>query len=592
LKYSDYFIDSLVKLGYTHCFFVNGGNVMHLIESARTRMKCIAVVNEVSAGIAAEYFNVTNRENNRRAIVIVTAGPGITNVVTAVAGAWLESRELLIIGGQARTEFLSRGTVRQMGHQEIDGVSILSSITNKSVRVETPLKFAEIAKLADISKNGRKGPVFMEMCLDVTATEINFELPSNIQSNNSTAKSNTFRKEVKNLSDLISKSSRPMFLIGGGLDYKVFKKSLPTLRKLGIPIATTWNTVDYLDYDDELFAGRPNTYGMRWSNIAIQQSDLLISVGARLGLQQTGFAWDEFVPNGKVVQVDIDKFELNKANPGIDLKVLADAGDFLNEFVLNYEIDSEVSFTPWLSFISEVKNSLPIVDPGNQLFDGYANPFKVVYELGTLLNSNDQVTCCSSGGSYTSMMQAFPQKTGQLLTNNKALASMGYGLAGAIGTALAFPEKRTILVEGDGGFAQNLSEIGTVSNNKLNLKMFIFSNGGYASIRISQKAYFDGKYIGCDVTSGLELPNWAEIFDAYGIPSVEISDLITSSGKALDLLNAPGPAAFIVKIHEDQPFLPKVTSTLSSNGSMKSNPIHLMNPPLNSELQSKLFKYI
>ena len=166
---------------------------MHLIESARTRMKCIAVVNEVSAGIAAEYFNATNRENNRRAIVIVTAGPGITNVVTAVAGAWLESRELLVVGGQARTEFLSRGTVRQMGHQEIDGVSILSSITNKSVRVETPLKFGEIAKLADISKDGRKGPVFMEMCLDVTATEINFELPSNIKSNNSTAKGPSVR---------------------------------------------------------------------------------------------------------------------------------------------------------------------------------------------------------------------------------------------------------------------------------------------------------------------------------------------------------------------------------------------------------------
>ena len=565
---------------------------MHLIESARTRMKCIAVVNEVSAGIAAEYFNVTNRENNKRAIVIVTAGPGITNVVTAVAGAWLESRELLVIGGQARTEFLSRGTVRQMGHQEIDGVSILGSLTNKSVRVETPLKFDEIAKLAAISKNGRKGPVFMEMCLDVTATEVNFELPSNIQNNNSKVKGNSFHKEVKKLSELINKSSRPMFLVGGGLDYNVFKESLPVLRKLGIPIATTWNTVDYLDYDDELFAGRPNTYGMRWSNIAIQQSDLLISIGARLGLQQTGFAWDEFVPNGKVVQVDIDKFELSKANPGIDLKIHADAGEFLNEFVLGFEKNSEVNFTLWLNFISEIKGSLPIVDPGNQLFDGYANPFKVVYELGTLLNSNDQVTCCSSGGSYTSMMQAFPQQTGQLLTNNKALASMGYGLAGAIGASLAFPEKRTVLVEGDGGFSQNLSEIGTVVNNKLNLKMFIFSNGGYASIRISQKAYFDGKYIGCDVTSGLQLPSWPEIFDAYGIPSVEISDLITNNNKALDLLDAPGPAAFIVKIHEDQPFLPKVTSTLSPDGSMKSNPIHMMNPPLESDLQSKLFKYI
>lgn len=592
MKYSDYFIDSLVNIGYTHCFFVNGGNVMHLIESARTRMTCIAVVNEVSAGIAAEYFNVTNRENNKRAIVIVTAGPGITNVVTAVAGAWLESRELLVIGGQARTEFLSRGTVRQMGHQEIDGVSILNSLTNKSVRVENPLKFDEIAKLAAISKNGRKGPVFLEMCLDVTATEVNFELPSTIKNINYRVKKRYLNKKIKKLSELIKYSSRPMFLVGGGLEYKVFKECLPVLRKLGIPIATTWNTIDYLDYDDELFAGRPNTYGMRWSNIAIQQSDLLISIGARLGLQQTGFAWDEFVPNGKVVQVDIDKYELNKANPGIDLKILADAGEFLNEFVLSHKKNSEINFTSWLDYISDIKSVLPIVDPANQLFDGYANPFKVVYELGTLLNSNDQVTCCSSGGSYTSMMQAFPQKNGQMLTNNKALASMGYGLAGAIGASLAFPEKRTVLVEGDGGFSQNLSEIGTVVNNQLNLKIFIFSNGGYASIRISQKAYFDGRYIGCDITSGLQLPSWPEIFDAYGIPSVEIFDLISNNSNALDLLNAPGPAAFIVKIHEDQPFLPKVTSTLSSDGSMKSNPIHLMNPPLDSALQSKLFRYI
>lgn len=592
MKYSNYFIDSLVNIGYTHCFFVNGGNVMHLIESARTRMTCIAVVNEVSAGIAAEYFNVTNRENNKRAIVIVTAGPGITNVVTAVAGAWLESRELLVIGGQARTEFLSRGTVRQMGHQEIDGVSILSSLTNKSVRVENPLKFDEIAKIAAISKNGRKGPVFLEMCLDVTATEVNFEPPGTIKNTNYRVKNKYLNKKVKKLSELIKNSSRPMFLVGGGLEYKVFKECLPVLRRLGIPIATTWNTIDYLDYDDELFAGRPNTYGMRWSNIAIQQSDLLISIGARLGLQQTGFAWDEFVPNGKIVQVDIDKYELNKANPGIDLKILADAGEFLNEFILSHKKNSEISFTLWLDYISDIKTVLPIVDPANQLFDGYANPFKVVHELGTLLNSNDQITCCSSGGSYTSMMQAFPQKTGQMLTNNKALASMGYGLAGAIGTSLAFPEKRTVLVEGDGGFSQNLSEIGTVVNNQLNLKIFIFSNGGYASIRISQKAYFDGRYIGCDITSGLQLPSWPEIFDAYGIPSVEIFDLISNNSKALDLLNAPGPAAFIVKIHEDQPFLPKVTSTLSSDGSMKSNPIHLMNPPLDSVLQSKLFRYI
>ena len=172
MKYSDYFIDCLVKLVYTHVFFVNGGNVLHLIESARTRMKCIAVVNEVSAGIAAEYFNVANRDNDKRALAIVTAGPGVTNIVTSVAGAWLESRELLVVGGQARTEFLSRQTVRQTGHQEIDGISILDSITKKSFQINKPIKFEEIEDLVNLSRSGRKGPVFLEMCLDVSATEV------------------------------------------------------------------------------------------------------------------------------------------------------------------------------------------------------------------------------------------------------------------------------------------------------------------------------------------------------------------------------------------------------------------------------------
>ena len=170
MKYSDYFIDSLVKLGYTHCFFIGGGNILHLLESARSRMTCIAVVHEVSAGIAAEYFNMANRDNQKRAFALVTAGPGLTNIVTAVAGAWLESRELLIIGGQARTDALSRGTVRQVGHQEIDGAAILQPITKLSRRIESPISFDEIENYIEVSKQARKGPVFLEICLDVTAT--------------------------------------------------------------------------------------------------------------------------------------------------------------------------------------------------------------------------------------------------------------------------------------------------------------------------------------------------------------------------------------------------------------------------------------
>jgi acetolactate synthase-1/2/3 large subunit len=190
------------------------------------------------------------------------------------------------------------------------------------------------------------------------------------------------------------------------------------------------------------------------------------------------------------------------------------------------------------------------------------------------------------------MMQVFPQKPGQLLTNNKGLASMGYGLAGAIGTSVASSGGRTILVEGDGGFAQNLSELGTVKVRNLNLKMFIFSNQGYASIRVSQKAYFNGAYIGCDAETGVGLPDWKELFHAYGIPSVEINAELMGNEDALSLLESFGPAGFIVRIHPDQSFLPKVTSKIYPDGKMRSNPIHLMDPQISDEVSSKVFLHL
>jgi acetolactate synthase-1/2/3 large subunit len=175
MKYSDYFVNELVKLGYTHCFFVNGGNVMHLLESARSRLVCIAVAHEVSAAIAAEYFNVASRGRQQKAFAMVTAGPGLTNLVTGIAGAWLESRELLVIGGQARSNLLSNETVRQIGHQEVDGVSIVAPISKLASRVEVPISGDKIAQITKVSSTDRKGPVFLEVCLDVSVMEIDPE---------------------------------------------------------------------------------------------------------------------------------------------------------------------------------------------------------------------------------------------------------------------------------------------------------------------------------------------------------------------------------------------------------------------------------
>lgn len=592
VKYSDVLIDDLVRLGYTHCFFVGGGNVMHLLESARTRMECVAVVHEVSAGIAAEYFNVAMRETGNKAVAIVTAGPGLTNIITAIGAAWLESRELLVIGGQARTEFLSRGTVRQIGHQEIDGVSITKAITKASIRVEKPMTFSELKNFTEISSTGRKGPVFLELCLDVSATyleqpEENIAATVEVASNNAKP-----TLDVKTLAESWNAASRPLLLVGQGLDFKTFVSNRPILDALSLPTATSWNAADYLSFDDALYAGRPNTYGMRWSNAVVQQADLLVVVGARLGLQQTGFNWEEFAPLATIIHADIDPLELEKSNPGTDIKILGDANLIYSELLEIFHAQNKPVHSDWLSHIQHIKQSLPVNEGANQMFDDFVNPFAFMDELSDILRDESVVVPCSSGGSYTTVMQGFRQTQGQLLTNDKGSASMGYGLAGAIGTAIAMPQKRVVLLEGDGGFAQNLSEVGTVANRNLNLKMIVFSNGGYASIRLSQKAYFDGNYIGCDAETGVGLPNWTAFFSAYGIPSATISGALNDSDEALSILNSPGPGAIILNVSKEQPFYPKLTSRIFPDGSMKSNPIHLMFPPLEKSIAESVFAHL
>lgn len=591
-KYSDLLVDQLVELGYTHCFFVGGGNVMHILESARTRMTCVPVVNEVSAGIAAEYFNVAKRSSNQRAVAIVTAGPGLTNLVTAIGAAWLESRELLVIGGQARTEFLSRGTVRQIGHQEIDGVGITQGITKTSVRIEKPMTFAELRGYAETSKSGRKGPVFLELCLDVSAQFVEVEVDQASPQESQSHAAPTDVTKASQILELWSKSTRPLMLVGQGLNYDSFQSKKPELSKLGIPVATSWNASDYLSYEDPLYAGRPNTYGMRWSNAVVQQSDLLLVVGARLGLQQTGFNWQDFAPLANIIHIEIDPAEIEKKNPGADIKILGDANLVFPSLIDDLLESDAPQKSDWLLYVAKLKKLLPVNESANQIYEDYANPFSVIEDLSELMTVDSALVPCSSGGSYTTVMQSFKQKEGQLLTNDKGSASMGYGLAGAIGTAFALPEKKVVLVEGDGGFAQNLSEVGTVANRNLNLKMIVFSNQGYASIRLSQKAYFEGNYIGCDSETGVGLPDWSKIFDAYGIPSVEISNNISKSSEAMELFSSVGPAAIIIRIHQDQPFYPKLTSRIFPDGTMKSNPIHLMYPPLEEKLAEEVFSFL
>jgi len=571
MKYSDQIAAWLQAAGYTHYFYVGGGNIMHLTESLDRYLTGVPVVHEVAAGVATEYFNEIAAP--AKALALVTAGPGLTNIVTAISGAWLESRELLVIGGQVKTADLARKQVRSRGIQEIDGVELVASTTKVSYRFEDAIDAEAFHALISASWTPRKGPVFLEMPLDIQARNVDetalpaIATPVLRRANDAV---------VEQVAALWREASQPVLLVGGGIDYTVADGLRARIESLGMPVMTTYNGADRFDGDAPNYLGRPNTWGQRSSNIVINQADLIVAVGTRLGMQQTGFNWQEFGRNAQIVQVEIDPGELTKGHPRVDVPINADANDFLRRLVA-HDLPAKPQ---WLRNAQRIRAAVPRVEDVNKTGPGFLSPYDFIVRLEALTTSDDLVIPCSSGSAFTLSMQLFKQKLGQRVLTDKSLASMGYGLSGAIGAAIGGAGRRTILIEGDGGFAQNMQELGTAAINGLNLKVFIFDDQGHASIRMTQRSYFDGKYLGCDRRSGLGLPNWEKLFAAWDIPVMRLPLDFDSNPAVLDRLEAPGLCGFIVPIDPEQTYFPKITSRITASGSMESNPIDRMTPEI------------
>lgn len=587
MKYAEYLLRNLAsEEKYTHCYFVAGGNTMHLLDAARKIFKCIPVVNEVAAGIAAEYFNESNSEGDK-AFALVTAGPGLTNIVTAIAGAYLESRELLVIGGQVKRSDLKSAQLRQRGIQEIDGQAIVAPITCVSEKILEQLPFSKIQEF--LHSRWKPGPIFFEIPLDIQGQEVDVDEHANFQKK-AYQSDDSVQGFVDKIAEELISAQRPILLLGGGLSRAVAKKLVHEIEKIGIPIMTTWNGMDRYGEDLQNYWGRPNTWGQRSSNILIQQCDLLVAIGTRLGLQQTGFAWEEFTPLAKIYQVDIDKAELEKGHPLIEAGLQADAGEFLGKLLLRIE-NKENKYSKWLEFGKSVLEAFSLNNPKNQTSLGYVSPYDFMEKLSEKLNNNDVIIPCSSGGAFTVTMQSFVPKFGQIIVTNKGLASMGYGLSGAIGAAES-TKSRTVLIEGDGGFAQNLQELGTLVAQRLNIKVFLFSNAGYASIRSIQRNYFNGEYLGCDIQTGLGLPKWDLIAKAFGLRYTRIEEPGGVENALHQIFERIEPELIEIKIDPEQTYFPRITSRILPSGAMASNPLHVMTPDLSSREIKRYLPYL
>jgi acetolactate synthase-1/2/3 large subunit len=578
-------------MGYTHCFYVAGGNIMHLLESASHKFTCIPVVHEVTAGIAAEYFNEAQLNSDQKAFALVTAGPGLTNIITAMAGAFLESRDLLVVGGQVKSSDLGNGSVRQSGIQEIDGMSLTKSLTVSQLQIKVPVPRSEVEAVVQAGLNGRKGPVFIEFCIDAQGSEFVDEI-SSVGAEEPVAGLLSTPLDAE-LIELVLRAKRPVLLLGGGIRRSTAFALQRQLADLPIPVMTTWNGADRISSSAKSYFGRPNTWGQRFSNVILQQADLLIALGTRLGMQQTGFNWQEFLPVGEIIQVDLDERELLKPNPTVKYPMRADANDVLTsviEAVNGSQISTE--WGDWLDFCGMVKQTLPLSESANVKSQGpFVNPYDFYLALSEVSEKGDSIIPSSSGAAETVAMQALNQKTGTVVITNKGLASMGYGLAGAIGASFA-GASRVLHLEGDGGFSQNTQDLGTVSAQGLNIKSFIFCNDGYASIRMTQKSYFGGHYLGCDQETGLGMPDWAYLGKAYDIPVISIDPERSLEDQLKEILWRDGPVLILVPVNPEQTYFPKITSRIEQGGRIVSNPIHLMTPPLDIRTSEKVFRYI
>ena len=590
-NYGDQFMGWLAESQYTHCFFVSGGNVMYLLESASKLFKCVPFIHEVSATIAAEYFNESNLDGER-AFVLVTAGPGLTNTITGIASSWVERRELLVVGGQAKSTELSRGEFRQIGFQEFDGHALCQSITKNSLRIEKYASKSEILELISSSRELRKGPVFIEFCLDASTLKprLDLDVIERVKSLDKSPDKSLDKSILHKIRDLIMDSARPIIVLGGEVSRGI---DLSYLKNCGLPLATTFNGSDRISSDYQFYAGRPGWYGSRWSNILIQQADLIIFVGSRVGLMQVGYNWEKFAPLAKIVQVYSDANEMEKPFPRIDYKVVGRADLFLKELSLLL-VNHQLNLKIWQEFIESVREKLSHAESDFKSESKFVDPIRFVQNLvSNKITFNDVVIPCSSGeSSYVGPMRVIMNQSEQTIVTSGAMASMGYGLAGAIGASLANQSRRTILFEGDGGFAQNLQELGTVKANNLNLKIFLMNNGGYMSIKNNQKNSFNGHYIGCDESTGLVLPDWGKIAESFNLTYFEINHDTYDSPEFFSKFSSPEPIFFELKINPNQSYIPRISSAKQPDGTIVSNALHQMDPPLSQGDFNEFIRYI
>ncbi len=598
MKLSDYIFQFVADGGVKHVFLVTGGGAMHLNASLAGEHRLTPICNshEQATAMCAESYA---KAVNGIGVALVTTGPGGTNTVTGVAGAWLDSTPTLFLSGQVKRPDRMFDSVtgkplgmRQLGVQEVDIVSIVSPITKYAKTVLDPLDIRyELEKAWYLALNGRPGPVWLDIPLDVQASPL--PDPATLRSFDATeheaAQSNAnLRDEVRRVVDELLKSSRPLLFAGNGTRLARAEAQFTELRTLlDIPTVATWCAADLVPSDVPTFVGRPGNVAARGANFALQNCDFLLVTGARLDMAITGYAPQNLAREAHKVAVDIDAAELAKLHPHLQQPIIADCRAFLDELLTQLKaLKQPIDHTRWADWnarAADWKTRYNVVTDEHRKPEGLVSIFNLAEIIGTESKPTDKLVSGSSGSGIEIFLLACPTRAGQRIFHTAGLGSMGYGLPMSIAVSIGSGSGQTILVDGDGGFQFNIQELETIRRLQLPIKLFVLNNDGYASIRASQQAYFGSPQIGADAATGLTVPNLSKIAASYDIPSVVIHDQTDLREDVRKILATPGPVLIDVHVIPDEVRAPRLQSYQREDGSFVSKPLEDLFPFLPRE---------
>ncbi len=584
IKVSDYVIKRLEELNVGHMFMLPGGGAMHLNDSLgkSKKIKYVCCQNEQGAAIAAEAYA---RVNNTLGLLMVTTGPGGTNALTGVAGAFLESTPVFVVSGQVkRLDMINGQGIRQQGMQELDIISIVTSITKYAALVTEPesIKYHMDRAIYEAT-HGRKGPVWLDIPLDVQATLVDEDTLRGYEPELKTADPDLEGKVLDVIAHL-NKAERPVLMAGNGIRLADAREEFEQLIKvLNIPVLTTWNGIDLIEEKNPLYYGRPGGLGHRYANFIQQNSDFFMSIGARLNLLQTGYNFDGFARAAYKVMVDIDNGELHKINVRPDTAICADAKEFIKLLLKHADMIESKTRDAWITYANRVKSKYPIVKQEYWAQKELVNTYCLLDTISDLMTDKDIYVSGSSGSCIEISMQTFKVKKGQRVFCTKGLASMGYGLPSAIGACLAGGGARTVGVNGDGGFVMNIQELETIHRLNLPIKIFVLCNHGYAAIKATQTNIFGGHLVACDESSNLTLPDISAVANAYGLKTFQIYNNSELKSKVSEVLDYDGPVICEVFTPIGLNAVPKQVSYKRKDGQMESLPLEYLNPPIPEE---------